>query len=79
MTSPSRDSHLAVAAAKMIIDGRDPVVDMSTVLITLDHVVATVLIAAMNRDPRKAVAMLNEGLVPHVEERIALYARLSRP
>jgi hypothetical protein len=74
MTEMSRDSRRAVEAAKVLLDGRDPVTDFASVLITLDHLVATVLLVTMGNDHRKAVGMLNEGLVPNVEERIALYA-----
>ncbi len=77
MNQPSRDSRLAIEAAKLILDGRDPVKDRAKVLITLDHTIATILLAAMDRDPKKAVQMLNEGTVPHVEERIMLFASKS--
>ncbi|OWU77621.1 hypothetical protein [Marinibacterium profundimaris] len=74
MTEASRDTRRAMAAIREILDGRDPVRDRPQVLITLDHVVSALLLAAMEQDHRKAVAMLNEGTVPHVEERIALHA-----
>ena len=74
MPQPSRDSRLAIEAAKLILDGRDPVKDRAQVLITLDHTIATLLLIAMNRDPKKAVQMFTEGTVPHVEERIMLFA-----
>ena len=74
MTEASKDSQRALAAAKLILDGRDPVADRSQVLITLDHTIATLLLVAMGGDPKKAVAMFNEGTVPHVEERIMLFA-----
>jgi len=78
MPQASRDSQLAIKAAKLILDGRDPVKDRAQVLITLDHTIATLLLVAMDRDPRKAVQMFNEGTVPHVEERIMLFASKSR-
>lgn len=74
MHDAQKDSHRSLAAAKAICDGRHPIEDRSTVLITLDHTIATVLIAAMGGDAKKAVAMLQEGTIPHVEERIMLYA-----
>lgn len=77
MKQPSRDSQLAIEAAKLILDGRDPVRDRAQVLITLDHTIATLLLVAMERDPKKAVQMFNEGTVPHVEERIMLLASKS--
>ena len=61
---------LAIAAAKLIFDGRDP--RDSSVLVTLEGLVTLVLLAVMNNDVHKAAAMLNEGLVPGVEGRIAL-------
>jgi hypothetical protein len=70
----SRDSQRAIAAAKVILDGRDPATDGASILVTLDHLVATVLLVTQGLDHRKAVGMLNEGLVPHVEDRIALHA-----
>ena len=72
MTEPQKDTQRAIAAAKLILDGRDP--KDSSVLVTLEGLVALVLLASMGNDHEKAAAMLNEGLVPGVEERIALAA-----
>lgn len=77
MNQPSRDSQLALEAAKLILDGRDLVKDRAQVLVTLDHTIATLLLVAMDRDPKKAVQMFTEGTVPHVEERIMLFASKS--
>ena len=77
MKQPSRDSQLAVQAAKLILDGRDPVKDRAQVLITLDHTIAALLLVAMESDPKKAVQMFTEATVPHVEERIMLFASKS--
>jgi len=77
VSQASRDSRLAIEAAKVILAGRDPVKDRAQVLITLDHTIATLLLVAMDRDPKKAVQMFNEGTVPHVEERIMLFASKS--
>jgi hypothetical protein len=71
-TEPQRDTQRALAAAKAIIDGRDPDRDMAGIITTLEGLVSLVLLAAMKNDPSKAAAMLNEGLVPGVEHRIAL-------
>lgn len=68
----NEDTALAVAVAKMLINGRDPVNDNS-VLITLDHVIALILIVAMKKDARKAAYLLNEGVVPAVEQRLSFY------
>lgn len=74
MSSPSRDTQLAVQAARILIDDRDPVADMSTIMVTLETMVSTVLLAVMNQKPDAAIGMLHEGLVPRVEFRIALFA-----
>jgi hypothetical protein len=74
MTEPQKDTQRAIAAAKLIIDGRDPNADSSSILVTLEGLVSLVLLATMGNDPSKAAGMLNEGLVPGVEERIALAA-----
>jgi len=71
MTEAQKDTQRAFAAARSIIDGRDPEQDQAGILVTLEHLVATVLLATHNRDHRKAVAMLNEGLLPGVEDRLA--------
>ena len=78
MSDASKDTTRALIAATEILDGRHPIEDRSSVLITLDHTIATVLLTAMGGDPRKAVAMLNEGTIPHVEERIMLFAAQKR-
>lgn len=74
MSDASEDTKRALAAARAIFDGRNPATDGSRILITLDHVIATVLLVTQEGDHRKAVGMLHEGTVPHVEERIALHA-----
>ncbi|MEZ5768702.1 MAG: hypothetical protein R3D80_14330 [Paracoccaceae bacterium] len=74
MTDLHEDTLRAIRAGHEILDGRDPVEDMGAILVTLDHVVASVLIATMAANPDKARGMLHEGLAPAVEERIMLYA-----
>jgi hypothetical protein len=73
MIDSEKDTLRALSAAREVVDGRDFEADMPAILVTLDHVVATVLIAVMGNDARKAAEMLNEGLLPAVEERIAQY------
>lgn len=73
MNEPQKDTQRALAAAKVIFDGRDPAKDSSGVLVTLEGLVALVLLACMNRDEKQAAAMLNEGLVPGIEGRLALH------
>lgn len=74
MTEPERDTQRAVSAAKLIIDERDLSADSSAILVTLEHHIALVLLAVMDQNPTKAAAMLNEGLVAGVEDRLALAA-----
>ncbi|AEG52530.1 hypothetical protein [Sinorhizobium meliloti] len=74
MTQNLKDTSRALAAANEIIDGRNPFTEYSSVLVTAEHAFAVVLLACMGGDPRKAAAMLNEGLVQGIEERLALYA-----
>lgn len=70
MSEAAKDTFRAKRAAAEIIDGRT--VD-AQIMVTLEHTVATVLIA-LYRDPRKAAGMLNEGLVQGIEGRLALFA-----
>lgn len=72
MTEPQKDTQRALAAAKLIIDGRDPEGDSSSILVTLEGLVTLVLLATMKNDAANAAGMLNEGLVPGVEQRLAL-------
>lgn len=74
MANLSRDGRLALEIAMLLTDGRDPKNDMAAILVTLETVVATVLLAVMDRNPRAAVGMLHEGLVPRTEERIAQFS-----
>lgn len=76
-TETARDTDRALAAAREIFDERDGA-DHAAIMVTLEHAVATVLLAAYGGDARKAAGMLNEGLLPRVEERIALYAARRR-
>lgn len=78
MHDGQKDTARAMEAAKAILDGRHPVEDRASILVTLDHVIGTILIAAMDGDAKKAVWMLHAGTLPGVEERIALYASRQR-
>lgn len=73
MHEAQKDTQRALAAATAIFDGRDPNADLSAVLVTTEHAIASVLLA-IYRDPRMAAAMLNEGLLPGIESRLATYA-----
>lgn len=73
MTEPQKDTQRAIAAAKLLIDCRDPRADMGAIMTTLEGLVSLMLLTVMDRDERKAAAMLNEGLVPGVEGRLALH------
>ena len=74
MTEPQKDTQRALAAAKLLIDGRNMTSDMGAIMTTLEGLVTLMLLSAMRNDPKKAAAMLNEGLVPGVESRLALAA-----
>lgn len=67
-----KDTQRAIAAVRCVLDGRDPHKHGMAALVTMEHTVALMLLAVMDT-PEKAVAMLNEGLVQGVEERLALY------
>lgn len=73
MTESQKDTQRALAAAKLLIDGRDPHAEMGAIMTTLEGLVALMLLVAMDQDQRKAAAMLTEGLVPGVESRLALH------
>lgn len=72
MANVARDRARNIEVARAIIDGRDLKADMAAILVTLDGVVALVLLAVMDDCPSRAAAMLNEGLVQGVESRLAL-------
>ena len=74
MSDPVTDRERYLAASALILDGRDPVANRGEVMVTLEGVVATILILVMDWNHKNAAAMLNEGLVPGVEGRIALGA-----
>lgn len=76
MSEPQKDTQRALAAAKAIFDGRDPGGDAASIMVTVEHAFATVLLA-LYKDPRLAAAMLNEALLPGVESRLSLYASKS--
>jgi hypothetical protein len=73
MIEAKKDTARATEAAKAIFDGRSPKDDWSTILVTTEHAVASVLLALFP-DPSFAAKMLNEGLVQGIENRLALYA-----
>jgi hypothetical protein len=66
------DTVRATNAARAIVDGRHPDRFAAEIMVTLEHTVAAVLLL-IDRDPHKAAAMLNEGLVQGVEARLADY------
>jgi hypothetical protein len=68
------DTQRALAAVKAMVDGRDPNTDYGAILVTAEHAFAAILLACMNKDPRKAAQMLNEALVPGIEQRLAFYS-----
>ncbi|WP_204333705.1 hypothetical protein [Rhizobium leguminosarum] len=60
MSENVKDTQRAFAAAKAILDGRDPVEERSAVLVMTGHAITAVLLACMDSDPRKAALMPNE-------------------
>lgn len=78
-SEPQKDTRRVKRAAKAFVDRRSPVNDSSSVLVTLDHLVATVLLTTQEGDIRRALGMLHEGLVPSVEERLAQFEKKKRP
>jgi hypothetical protein len=72
VTFPSKDSRRANAAARAILDGRDPQASMAEIMVTLEHTIAAMLIVTQG-DPKSAALMLNEGVLEGVETRLALY------
>jgi hypothetical protein len=72
MTEAQKDTKRAMAAALELIDGRDIKADWASILVTVEGLVSLMLLTLMDKDPHKAVAMMNEGLVPRIEERIAM-------
>ncbi len=74
MNESQKDTVRATAAAKAICDHRNPMLgdDGPAIMVTLEHAVAAVLLA-IYRDPALAAGMLNEGLVPGIERRLAEY------
>jgi len=67
------DTQRAFAACKAVIDGRNPFTEGSAVLVTAEHAFAVVLLACCGGNARMAAAMLNEGLVQGIEERLSLW------
>jgi hypothetical protein len=68
-----KDTQRAREAVKPIIDNRDIATDAAAIMVTVEHVIATVLIA-LYKDPRVAADMFNEALLPGIEARLAFYA-----
>jgi hypothetical protein len=73
MHEAQKDTQRALAAAKSIIDGRNPDSEGSSIMVTVEHAIAAVLLAVC-KDPRVAAGMLNEGLIPGIEQRLSFYA-----
>ena len=78
MTDAQRDTKRTIAAAKEILADRDPITDRGAVMVTLEGTVSAILLLVMGGDHKKAAAMLNEGLIQGVENRLA-YADSKQP
>ena len=71
MTSIDKDAERIVLSVATLIGDRKPVQDCADIMVTLEQMVATVLLITMNNNPRHAARLLNEALVPRIEERLA--------
>lgn len=74
MSDSDGENKRVFTAMKAIADGRDPRKDGVAVMVTLEGVVAALMLMSNGGSPDRAVAMLHEGLVPGIEDRIALAA-----
>lgn len=71
------DLERAARAMQPIIDGRSLDTNWAEILVTLETLIAVALIATLKR-PALAAAMLNEGVVPAVEELLTQFAKETR-
>lgn len=71
-TEAQKDTGRATRAARMIVDERTIGTEAASIMVTLEHTVAAVLLALYD-DPRKAAGMLNEALAPGIERRLMDY------
>ena len=74
MTEYRTDLDRYTAAARIVLDGRDPKSNLGPILVTLEGVICSILLVTMGSDAKRAAAMLHEGVSPRVDERLALYA-----
>jgi hypothetical protein len=74
MLEPERDTIRAKAAILCVLDQRDIHGDMGSILVTLEHTVAALLVSIYPDEPHKAAQMLNYALLQGIEDRISLYA-----
>lgn len=70
MTEAEKDTERARQAVLQILDSRCPIEHIESVMVTLEHVVAVILLMVMHNDPRMAESMLLEGLAPGVAARL---------
>jgi hypothetical protein len=74
MLESERDITRAKAAILCVMDQRDIQRDMGSILVTLEHTVAALLVSIYPDEPHKAAQMLNYALLQGIEDRISLYA-----
>jgi len=76
MIEVQRNARRARLAATDVIDGRDITNERELVEIlrTLDHMIALVLLMVMERDPKKALLVFSDGIIPAVEQRFIVYS-----
>lgn len=78
MHDAQKDTDRAKAAAMALLDGRDHIADRGAILVTLEHAVSMMLMLTMDQDTKKASQMLNEGLAPGVDMRLAHAAQMQQ-
>lgn len=76
MSEARKDTERAQAAVRAIVADRG-FADAAAIMVTAEHAVAALLLVLYGT-PERAAAMLNEALVPGIEERIARGAARAR-
>lgn len=76
MSEITEEMKQAIVAVKVIFGDLDPRKedDFPKIMTALESVVSIILIAGMGT-PKLAASMLNEGLLPGVEARLAMYRK----
>lgn len=78
MTDQEKDLERYSAATFAILDNRNPATSFAHIMMTLEATIAATLLALTEGDARKAALLLNNALVPGVENRLSWAARVIR-